>query len=190
MRVRCGTAEFPVRRAADFQIARGVVDSEIVWQMARLAGWKPHDTAKREACGSVLGRPPIFSHTPFQWVPEFIVSAWVRWGYGAVQENELMKTFLHAALVLAFTLLPNLSRAQEAGPSSWHATTLGGALLNMAIFALVGVALAIIGYKLFDLCTPGDLSKEIVENKNIAAAIVAGALIIGVCIIVAVAMMG
>ncbi len=60
----------------------------------------------------------------------------------------------------------------------------------MLIFALIGIVLAIAGYKLFDKCTPGDLNKEIVENKNIAAAIVAAAVIIGVCLIIAAAMMG
>ncbi len=69
-------------------------------------------------------------------------------------------------------------------------TALLQALGNMVIFAAVGVGVAILGYKIFDKCTPGDLNKEIVENKNIAAAIVAGALILGVCIIVAVAMIG
>ncbi len=47
-----------------------------------------------------------------------------------------------------------------------------------------------LGYKLFDKCTPGDLHKEILENKNVAAAIVAAAVILGVCIIIAAAMLG
>ena len=154
-----------------------------------------------EIPGAVGGPPLVVRPEPpgrrrddwvgFQLVSDFVVSATARCGYGLALENELMKTLWHSAILLAFTALPNLSRAQDAvALSSWHATTLGGALLNMAIFALVGIALAILGYKIFDLCTPGNLSKEIVENKNIAAAIVAGALIIGVCIIVAVAMMG
>ena len=103
-----------------------------------------------------------------------------------------MKTFLQSAALLALTLVPNLTHAQGDAirEGTWHATSLGGALGNMAIFALAGIALAIIGYKLFDLCTPGNLSREIIENKNVAAAIVAGAVILGVCIVVAVAMIG
>ena len=54
----------------------------------------------------------------------------------------------------------------------------------------IGILAAIIGYKIFDKCTPGDLSKEIIENKNVAAAIVAAAVILGVCIIIAASMMG
>ena len=60
----------------------------------------------------------------------------------------------------------------------------------MFFFAAFGIGAAIAGYKLFDYFTPGDLHKEILENKNIAAAIVAGAVILGVCIIVAAAMIG
>jgi uncharacterized membrane protein YjfL (UPF0719 family) len=60
----------------------------------------------------------------------------------------------------------------------------------MLQFAVVGIIAAILGYKIFDMCTPGDLNKEIVENKNIAAAIVAGAVILGVCVIIAAAMVG
>ncbi|OHE82812.1 MAG: hypothetical protein A2107_06280 [Verrucomicrobia bacterium GWF2_62_7] len=60
----------------------------------------------------------------------------------------------------------------------------------MVLFAAVGIAAAIIGYKVFDKCTPGDLNKEIIENKNVAAAIVAAAVILGVCIIIAAAMIG
>lgn len=43
---------------------------------------------------------------------------------------------------------------------------------------------------MFDKFTPGDLHREIIENKNVAAAIVGGAVIVGVCIIVAAAMIG
>jgi uncharacterized membrane protein YjfL (UPF0719 family) len=84
--------------------------------------------------------------------------------------------------------LPILAEASTA--LSWHATTLPGALLHTAIFTLAGILLAIAGYKLFDLCTPGDLHREIVEHKNLAAAMIGGAIIIGVCVIVAAAIMG
>jgi uncharacterized membrane protein YjfL (UPF0719 family) len=74
--------------------------------------------------------------------------------------------------------------------SGWHAQSLGQAIGYMVLFALIGIVLAILGYRIFDKCTPGDLHREIVENKNIAAAIVAGAVILGVCVIVAAAMLG
>lgn len=63
-------------------------------------------------------------------------------------------------------------------------------LLMIGVYSLVGVLIAIAGYKLFDLCTPGDLQREIVEKGNVAAAIVGAAIIIGVCIIVAASIVG
>jgi putative membrane protein len=60
----------------------------------------------------------------------------------------------------------------------------------MALYSLVGVGLAIVGYKLFDLCTPGDLHDEIIKNRNSAAAIVSAAVILGVCLIIAAAIVG
>ena len=74
--------------------------------------------------------------------------------------------------------------------SSWHAHTLLAAIGNVLIFAAIGIAAAIIGYKAFDKFTPGDLHKEIIEHKNIAAAIVAAAAILGVSIIIAASMLG
>jgi uncharacterized membrane protein YjfL (UPF0719 family) len=80
--------------------------------------------------------------------------------------------------------------AQAATPSGWHDASLGGALINTAVFALVGIAVAIIGYKLFDWCTPGDLHEEIIKHRNVAAALIGAAIIIGSCIVVAAAIMG
>jgi putative membrane protein len=64
------------------------------------------------------------------------------------------------------------------------------AIAYTVLFALLGLGLSIIGYKLFDYFTPGDLHKEIVQNKNIAAALVGAAVIIGTCILIAAAMIG
>jgi uncharacterized membrane protein YjfL (UPF0719 family) len=83
-----------------------------------------------------------------------------------------------------------LNAAEATAPPGWHAQTLAGAVGYMLLFAAIGIATAILGYKLFDKCTPGDLHKEILENKNVAAAIVAAAVILGVCIIIAAAMLG
>jgi putative membrane protein len=103
-----------------------------------------------------------------------------------------MKTLRFLLLALSFLLatVPSLMAAENAGVPSWHAQTLLQAVGNMLIFAGIGILAAIVGYKVFDKCTPGDLTKEILENKNAAAAIVAAAVILGVCIITAAAMLG
>lgn len=83
-----------------------------------------------------------------------------------------------------------LLAAEGATATTWHAQSIGQAIGYMLLFAAIGIVAAIVGYKVFDKCTPGDLTREILENKNIAAAIVAAAVILGVCIIIAAAMLG
>ncbi|MBI3879916.1 MAG: DUF350 domain-containing protein [Verrucomicrobia bacterium] len=102
----------------------------------------------------------------------------------------MKKLLLSASLLLA--LLGSAARAaEEAAPArAWHATTLWEAIAYMIVFAAFGLAAAIVGYKVFDKCTPGDLNKEILEHRNIAAAIIGAAVILGVCIIIAAAMIG
>ncbi len=94
------------------------------------------------------------------------------------------------SLPLAVVLPLAAQAADSTAPATWHAQSLGQALVYMVMFALVGILVAIAGYKLFDKCTPGDLHHEILQNKNIAAAIIGGSVILGVCIIIAAAMMG
>lgn len=105
-----------------------------------------------------------------------------------------MKMPLAACRLVATLMLcaPSLlaATAETTASPTWHPQSLGQAIANMLIFAALGIAAAVIGYKILDKCTPGDLTKEILENKNIAAAIVAAAVILGVCLIVAAAMIG
>ena len=105
----------------------------------------------------------------------------------------MTKKFYQRTIFSALLLAPSLVHAAAEGSTTvtnWHAQTLVQALGYMFLFALAGVLAAIAGYKLFDKCTPGELHKEILENKNMAAAIVAAAVIIGVCIIVAASIVG
>ena len=103
-----------------------------------------------------------------------------------------MKRFIHWPLnaALAFAMPVALLAADAPTSTTWHAQTLGQAIAFMLLFAAIGIGAAIVAYKVFDKCTPGDLHKEIVENKNVAAAIVAGAVILGISIIIAAAMIG
>jgi len=97
-----------------------------------------------------------------------------------------LKRFLF--VILAAPFLAAGAAADPATSTTWHATSLGEAIGYMLLFAFIGIGAALAGFKIFDKCTPGDLSREIIENKNVAAAIVAAAVILGVCLIVAVAM--
>jgi putative membrane protein len=61
---------------------------------------------------------------------------------------------------------------------------LHGVILSI-VFAILGFALLFIGYKVFDLLTPKDLAKIIFEDGNVAAAVLTGAFVIALGIIVA-----
>ncbi len=96
----------------------------------------------------------------------------------------------HLGLLVAL-LSPALLAAEAVVPTTaegWHPQTLGQALGYMLLFAAVGFVAALVGYKAFDLLTPGNLHREIFENRNVAAAVVGAAVILGVCLIVAAAM--
>lgn len=69
----------------------------------------------------------------------------------------------------------------------WPPKTLWEAAATSAIFGLIGIVLAVIGFKIFDWCTPGNLQEEVLKKNNLAAAILAGAFIIGICIVIAAA---
>ncbi len=66
----------------------------------------------------------------------------------------------------------------------------GMAIVSTLVFGVIGIVLAIVGFKVFDLLTPGKLDEEILQKQNIAAAILAGAFVLGICIIIAAAIHG
>jgi len=53
------------------------------------------------------------------------------------------------------------------------------------VYSLIGIVILVISFFIIEKITPENLYKELVENKNTAVAIVAGAFIIAVAIIIA-----
>ena len=62
-----------------------------------------------------------------------------------------------------------------------------GMLLNALIYALLGIVIFAFSFIIIDKMTPYHLWKEIVEDKNVALAILIGAISLGMCIIIAAA---
>jgi len=58
-------------------------------------------------------------------------------------------------------------------------------LLNGLIFAALGVLLFVIAFSLIVKLAPLDLWKEVGQERNVAAAILAGAVALGICWIIA-----
>ena len=60
-------------------------------------------------------------------------------------------------------------------------------LLNALVFALLGIVIFAFSFWVIDKMTPYHLWREVVEDKNIALAILVGAVALGMCIIIAAA---
>jgi uncharacterized membrane protein YjfL (UPF0719 family) len=63
-------------------------------------------------------------------------------------------------------------------------------LVNAILYSAIGLALFSAGFWTIDRVTPYHLWKEIIEEKNIALAIVVGAISIGICSIISAAIRG
>lgn len=61
------------------------------------------------------------------------------------------------------------------------------ALVNAVIYAVLGIIIFALAFVLIDKLTPYHLWNEIVREKNVALAVLVGALSIGMCIIIAAA---
>jgi putative membrane protein len=59
--------------------------------------------------------------------------------------------------------------------------------LSSIVYAILGGGLLLVAYKVFDWSTPLDLSHKIFEENNSAAAIMAGAFLIALALIIAAA---
>jgi len=55
------------------------------------------------------------------------------------------------------------------------------------VFALIGIVVFVLSFVIIDRMTPYDLWREIVQEKNMALAVLIGAMSIGICIIIAAA---
>ncbi len=62
-----------------------------------------------------------------------------------------------------------------------------GFLLNAIVYAALGIALFCLAFAIVDKLTPYHLWQEIVEEKNLALAILIGFMSLGMCVIIAAA---
>lgn len=62
--------------------------------------------------------------------------------------------------------------------------------ISTIIYSAVGIVMAVIGFKVVDWLTPGDLAEEVAHKENRALAVLAGSMMLGVCIIIASAVIG
>ena len=60
-------------------------------------------------------------------------------------------------------------------------------IISALVFTFLGIFVFVLAFIVMDKMTPYHLWKEIVEDKNVALAVLVGAMSIGMCIIIAAA---
>ena len=63
-------------------------------------------------------------------------------------------------------------------------------LLSTIVYSAVGILMGVVGFKVVDWLTPGSLAEEVAHKENRALAILAGSMMLGVCIIIASVLIG
>jgi putative membrane protein len=58
-------------------------------------------------------------------------------------------------------------------------------ILNAALYSVLGILIFVASFVFIDKVTPYHLWNEIVHNKNLALAVLLGAMSIGICMIIA-----
>jgi uncharacterized membrane protein YjfL (UPF0719 family) len=64
------------------------------------------------------------------------------------------------------------------------------AVVNAVVYAFLGIIVFWLSFVVIDRLTPYQLWKEIIEDHNVALAIVVGAMSLGICVIIAAAIHG
>lgn len=63
-------------------------------------------------------------------------------------------------------------------------------IIGAFVFSTIGLVVFLLGFIVIDKATPGDMWKEIIEERNVALAIVVGAVAIGIATIISAAIHG
>lgn len=58
------------------------------------------------------------------------------------------------------------------------------------VYSFIGIAMAVLATKIVDWVTPGNLFRQLADEKNIPLAIFTGMFVLGICIIIAAAIVG
>ena len=75
-------------------------------------------------------------------------------------------------------------------PQPWDWPTLFWHVVQVVIYVLLGLALLAVTYLIIDKATPFSFHKVLIEDKNTAVAIMLGAVVLGIAIIVGAAIRG
>lgn len=87
--------------------------------------------------------------------------------------------------VIALASISDLAMAQQEVAQRNDLSNFAAEFLSTIIYSVVGIVMGIIGFKVVDWLTPGNLAEEVAHKENRALAVLAGSMMLGVCIIIA-----
>lgn len=87
-----------------------------------------------------------------------------------------------------YTIFDSVQLFAQTSSGSWE--LLGQHLIAAIIFSIVGVIVFFASLLLMEKLTPFSIIKEIGEEHNMAVAIIVGAIVLGIAIIIAAAVLG
>lgn len=82
-----------------------------------------------------------------------------------------------------------VNQGRKSAKGLWNWARLFHDIVMVVIFSVLGLIIALFGYTVYHWITPFDLRKELEVDQNTSLGIVAGSIILGLCIIVAAAIM-
>ncbi len=91
--------------------------------------------------------------------------------------DKIINKFLSVIALLAAS---DTVLAQQGGVAAFASE-----LISTIVYSIVGIVMAVAGFKVVDWLTPGNLAEEVAVKENRALAVLAGSMMLGVCIIIA-----
>ena len=87
-------------------------------------------------------------------------------------------------------LMANLTLAADEATDAYGLNLMLQHLIAAVVFAVVGIVVLALSFWLMEKITPFSIVKEIEEDQNVALAIIVGAVVIAVSLIIAAAILG
>lgn len=96
----------------------------------------------------------------------------------------MISTISRFLLLVTAALLAAPYAEAQAATGGYTGNPIADGIISTLVYSAIGIVMAVISYKVVDCITPGDLSKSLSEDST-ALGILAGAMVLGICIIIA-----
>lgn len=87
-------------------------------------------------------------------------------------------------------MMPSFDGSALLAAINWGEVVKVDQLVAAAVYALAGVLILVFSFVIIDKATPGNLWKEIIEEKNTAVAVLMGMMAVAIAIIIAASIHG